>query len=290
MSLAVVMKVLSPKRTPLNWRKSLHFVKESIPFGLFFIGGVVYFQTDTILLSIMKGQAAVGIFQAPMRLMMTLDVLPLLISTAVYPTVCKAYYKARDEAKTILSESIRYLLMLGLPLAIALFFGAKDIIRLLFGVEFGDSALVLQILCLLIPVRFICHMMGTVLSASEKQTSRAVATGISAVLNILLNVLLIPKYSYYGSAAASVLTSFLLLVFYWFSTKNVFSSVSMKKLISLPMGSLALLTGVFYLGRDANLFLVGGGAAVIYLASLFVLKYVSFSDLRAISREFFKSR
>ena len=98
-SLVLIFKVISPPQVfSIDYKFAFKFVKDSIPFGIFILGGMLYFQADTIMLSIMKNQAAVGIYQAPMRLLLMLDIFPSLLSTAMYPTISRTFIRSKNEA------------------------------------------------------------------------------------------------------------------------------------------------------------------------------------------------
>ena len=209
----LLFKILSPQITQFDPKFSWNFIKNSIPFGIFFMGGVIYFQADTIMLSLMIDKTAVGLFQAPMRLIITLEIIPSLLSTAMYPSVCKAYAFSTEEAGNMIIKSFRYMFSLGLPITIGMWLLSKEIIFLVFGNKFLPSVLSLQILSWIIFIRFCAHILGIALTASNKQNIRAWATVLSACVNIGLNFLLIPRYSINGAAFSSVLTNGFLVCF-----------------------------------------------------------------------------
>jgi O-antigen/teichoic acid export membrane protein len=240
-SFYLVSKSHSFKFSKIDLRFSLNFVQHSIPFGIFIIGGMLYFQSDTIMLSVMKSNVAVGIYQAPMRLILVLDILPLLLSTAMYPTVSKIFADSKNEAINFVSKSLKYLFLLAIPISFAICLFSEHIIFIIFGSDFFSSIQVLKILIWIFPIRICCHLLGTTLSAADKQSHRALATGLSAVLNVLLNLLLIPPYNYNGAAFASVITSGFLAMFYHFSIQKEFQVIQLKKVFVFPIVSIIMM-------------------------------------------------
>lgn len=285
-SIVLLFKIISPQIPGFDPNFSWRFLKSSIPFGLFFMGGVIYFQTDTIMLSIMKDQAAVGLYQAPMRLVITFEIIPSLLSTAMYPTICRTYAHSREEAGIMMMRALRYMLFLGLPIAMGITLLSKEIIFLVFGNQFMPSILLLQILSLIIPIRFCGHILGTALSASDNQNTRACATGLSACLNIALNLILIPRYSYNGAAFASVLTSGFLVGFYYYSIKKEFCNVTLRKIVASPAASCAIMGAVVYLIKDINVFGIIAVGIVVYLVCLILFKGINEDDYRMLKTIF----
>lgn len=279
-SIVLLFKIISPQVPGFDPNFSWRFLKRSIPFGLFFMGGVIYFQTDTVMLSVMKDQTAVGLYQAPMRLVITFEIIPSLLSTAMYPTICRTYVHSREEAGIMMMRALRYMLFLGLPIAMGMTFLSKEIIPLVFGDKFMSSVLLLQILSWIIPIRFCGHILGTTLSASDNQNVRAWATGLSAFLNIGLNLILIPQYSYNGAAFASVITSGFLVIFYYYSIKKEFRHIALGKIIASPVASCVIMGAVVYLIRDVNVFGIITVGVVVYLVCLILFKGINGDDYR----------
>lgn len=289
-SIVLLFKIISPQLSNFDPGFSWRFLKRSIPFGLFFMGGVIYFQTDTVMLSIMKDQVAVGLYQAPMRLVTTLEIIPSLLSTAMYPAICRTYVHSREEAGIMMMKALKYMLFLGLPIAMGMTLLSKEIIFLVFGDKFMSSILLLQILSWIIPIRFCGHILGTALSASDNQKIRAWATGLSAFLNIGLNLILIPKYSYNGAAFASVITGGFLVIFYYYSIKKEFRHVALGKILFSPVASCVIMGAVVYLIRDLNVFGIITVGIVVYFVCLILFKGINGDDCRRLKSIFFHEK
>lgn len=289
-SIVLLFKIIFPQMANFDPGFSWRFLKRSIPFGLFFMGGVIYFQTDTIMLSVMKDQTAVGLYQAPMRLVITCEIIPSLLSTAMYPTICRTYAHSREEAGIMMMRMLRYMLFLGLPIAMGMTLLSKEIIPLVFGDKFMPSVLLFQILSWIIPIRFCGHILGTALSASDNQSLRAWATGLSACLNIGLNLILIPHYSYNGAAFASVITSGFLVVFYYYSIKKEFYHIDLGKIVVSPLASCVIMGVVVYLIKDVNVFGIIAVGAVVYIVCLILFKGINGDDCRMLKSIFSNER
>ena len=108
---------------------------------------------------------------------------------------------ASAQSRRLLLRTIPY----GLAVAAALYFGAPLLPRL-FGASFQGSVAALRWLCLLPMLRVLHYAWGTTITASASQWNRTATQFGAAALNLLLNFLLIPRWSWQGAAVASLLT------------------------------------------------------------------------------------
>ena len=278
-SLVLMFKIIPPQVSILDFKFAWQFLKDATPFGIFVLGGMLYFQTDTVMLSILKNQTAVGLYQAPMRLILALDIFPSLLSTAMYPTISRTFINSKDETIAFVARSVKYLLLIGLPIALGMCLFSKHIILLVFGDQFIPSILLLIILSWIFPIRIFCHILGTTLLATNRQNIRALATGLSACLNIVLNLMFIPRYSYNGAAFASVMTSGFLAFFYYFSIRNEFQNTQLKKALVLPIASVLIMGITVHLMKGMNTYTVVITAVVVYLGCLYLFKVIKKDNL-----------
>ena len=107
------------------------------------------------------------------------------------------YWKKYSKEKLIKSYrlAIKYLLIIALPIAIGITLLSNKIILLIYGAEFADSATVLQILIWSLVFTFINSILLRLLIAIDKQKLHTLSTGICAIVNVILNFILIPALS-----------------------------------------------------------------------------------------------
>ena len=127
------------------------------------------------------------------------------IVTAVYPNFAKNQGNY-PWLKTNISKLLLGLLVINGIVAAVLFFGAELIIQILYGPEYSDAVLMLKIssvgylLSSTIRIPF-----GTLLLSMRKVSFNLVVCAISGVLNVILDLLLIPKYGSMGAVFTSVI-------------------------------------------------------------------------------------
>jgi O-antigen/teichoic acid export membrane protein len=263
-SLLLTIKKISLKNLRTDFKFSFYVIKDAIPFSIFILAGMLYFQIDTVMLSVMKDQNAVGIYQAPFRLIMTLDIIPLLLSTAIYPTISKAFIESKDQALTYITKLLIKSLYIGLPIALGMSLFSKQIIILGYGDQFSPSISTFTILAWIFPIRVCCHILGAVLLATNFQNIRALATVLAAFFNVVLNLFLIPYYSYNGAAFASVITSGFLAVFYFCSIQKEMKNTLITRALAFLFISVSLAGMTVYLTKDTNTYTSVISAAIVY--------------------------
>lgn len=198
------------KKQHLNFNIKIDFnfyktaIKNSLPYAVLTLIGLLYFRVDVILLSIFKNNAVTGYYGAAFRFLDAVHFIPLAISTAIFPLMSRLHYNSVGELKNIYFKTTSILFVLSIPITFIFFFGAEFLINLLYGPSFNQSIPVLRILAFTIPFMFL-HVPGShLLFASEQYLNQVLALSIvTVVFNITGNLMLIPKY---GQLAASWVT------------------------------------------------------------------------------------
>ena len=105
------------------------------------------------------------------------------------------------------------------------FFSTPLIIPIIFGNEYLDTSKILRILLFCIPIRFLATSIESPLYTKDLMKWKTGSMGIAAALNIVLNLMLIPSYSYYGAAVATLISEFVVLILYLLVvTKKLFGA------------------------------------------------------------------
>ena len=180
-------------------------LSEGLSFSLSNSSVSVYNDIDKTFLVSLGQTAAAGIYSAAYR---AVDAASAPIY-AVYAAVTPHFFReglrgvrsARTFARTTLARTLPY----SLAAAVALWIAAP-LLPTLFGPSFRGSIAALRWLCLLPILRALHYAWGTAITASASQWNRTAVQFGAAAFNLLLNFLLIPRYSWRGAATASLLT------------------------------------------------------------------------------------
>lgn len=268
LSFLLTYKILQPKKFEVSWWICVKVLRKAAPFGLFTIGGIVYFQIDNVLLYVFRGIEEVGFYQGAMRLVVALEMIPLVLSGAIYPTISRILEESKNGAMAIAQKIIYVVLIIGMPIGITIMMLARPIVLLVFGSNYTAIVPALMIIAWLVPVRFCGHVLGTVLSASGNQKFRTWASWLAIGVNVTMNLMLLPKYGYVGAAVASVFTSVFLVSFYYvllYLRYYKFEVIGIIVRLMLPV--IAMLVFLCF-ADQLNVFLAVGMGLMLYFVML----------------------
>jgi len=255
-------------------------IKISLPLAIVTLFGLIYVKIDTVMLSYMKGDAVVGWYNAAYSLTLGFNPIPLLIMNALLPVLSYSYISSKESLKMAYEKSFKYLFYLSLPLAIGIFMLADGIIFIFYGDEFVNSIVALKILAWDILLKFLYLCSAYILVATNKQKQMTIIVIATALLNIILNLFLIPSYSYIGSGIATLITEFFLLVIYLYI--NALDSIipNIKKFLFQPIIASGVMAYFLWQFPGIQLVLKILIAIFIYFALLIVLKGFSREDFQ----------
>lgn len=190
------------------------FIGYAIPFMLAGIFVKVYSYIDTVLLQHMKGDLEVGLYSVPYKITYAFQFLPMALSAAIYPALSNTWATNKARASWIFDRALLYAILLSLPIALGIAALAPQIILSVYGSEFVQSILPLQISIFGLVFIFLYFPVGALLNATNRQVVNTVCMGITMVTNVILNLFLIPRYGAVGASVAAVATN----AFLWIAT------------------------------------------------------------------------
>jgi O-antigen/teichoic acid export membrane protein len=258
------------------WKEA---IKTSIPFSLSSIFIMIYWRIDTVMLSVMKGDAVVGWYNAAYNLVFAFEPIVFIFMSAVFPVMSKLFVSSTDSLKIAYEKSIKYLLIIGLPISVGMMVLADKIILFIYTDAFTSSIIALQILAWGVLLLFLYRPALYLLGSINKQKQMAFIGGMGAIGNIALNLLLIPKFSYVGAGIATIATESLVVVLYFYYSSKYLYKPPIHKIIIKPLIA-SLVMGIFvYQFKGLNLILVIVFAAVLYFFVLYVIRTFSDEDI-----------
>jgi O-antigen/teichoic acid export membrane protein len=194
---------------PREWLKLL---RPSAPVGLAVMFTMFYYWNGTTLLSRLRGDEAVGNYSAALRLVIGLAFAGFAFSGAVYPLFSRLF--ARDPARSAraLEQSLRYVIMVVLPVAAFGAVFARPLISLLYGGGYAGAAPLLRIL----GWWGVCASLNSLLSnyfiCAGRPGTVAGQTALALGANLVLNFVLIPAMGAVGAAVSIVAAEAMSLV------------------------------------------------------------------------------
>ena len=164
----------------------------------------IYLQLNTVLLGFLKNALAVGYFAAATKVMQMLLTMSACLGSVMMPRASHLIAENKeDEFNRLIQKSYDFTLAIALPMTIGLIFCAPSLITTLCGVKFEHSILPSQIIAPIILMVAISNVFGIqVLFPKGKINIVTLCCGIGAVADLILNLCLIPFFSYIGTSIA----------------------------------------------------------------------------------------
>jgi O-antigen/teichoic acid export membrane protein len=200
-----------------QWSLVKVFLKESLPMGAILLLLTLDNKIDTVMLGLMKGSSAVGIYAVAYRFYDVLILGAAYLMNSLLPVLSRYAnsQKRQGRIKFIYQKSFDVLLTLGLLVAFLAFSSASLLVKLITQerfTEFFGSTIVIRILSLAIFLSYFNHLTGYTIVALGKQRWYFSVASSALVFNALANFFVIPQFSYYGAAIVTVLTEGLVLL------------------------------------------------------------------------------
>jgi len=222
-------------------------IKAALPFGLSTIFITIYYWIDSVMLSVMQGNEVVGWYNAAYRLMLVLSFIPAALLGAIFPIMSRLHKSSQDTLKFAYERSFKYLLILGFPIGVGTTILANRIITMVYGLEYVPSIIALQVLVWSEVFIFLNIVFATLLNSMDKQITVTKQCALGAALNVVLNLLLIPRYSYIGASIATVATECFAFIYLFTQVAKAGYSLANKPVLILVMKVIVagLLMGAF---------------------------------------------
>jgi len=181
-------------------------LRKGFPFALMYSLVYMFFQINTVVLAYVRTDAEVGWFNAPYRILEGLVIIPSAISYGLLPTFSILHMTDREALSDLYRKALKYLFIISLPLAVFVTFESADLVALVFGPGYMRSVPVFKVLIWAAVFMFLSHLASTLLTCIDRQwTVIRIAAGV-LILNILLNVALVPAFGMMGAAWVSLAT------------------------------------------------------------------------------------
>lgn len=251
----------------------------AIPFAATAVLTSIYYSIDMVMLTNMVGNYATGIYNATYKLISVLTLFYGIYTAVIFPVMSK-FYK-NDEKMLLVSyeKSIKYLMLVIIPLAIATMFYSADIIHLIYGNEYEAASSILSILIWTVCLLFISGAGNSLLNASYKEVSVTKIYFIAAVFNVVLNFILIPYLSYIGAAITTVLSDVLIVIIQSYVIYKLDHRPNKKLYIDVMkiiIGSIILGIALYFL--NLNMWVALPVGIIIYFAIIYLLRVFDDDD------------
>ncbi len=238
-SLGLAFSYLKERQSFASWEIDMSVIKkllaQSWPLIISGIAIFIYMRLDQIMIQNILGPTSLGYYSAAVRISEVFYFLPMIITSSLFPAVIYSKINDKTTYEDRLEALFGLLFFISIATALVLYLCSGFLIEKLYGNQYTRSVQSLMILVWANPFVFWGVARTKWAIAENAQMLTMIYIILGAVLNVILNIILIPKYSIEGAAVATIISQAVAAVF-----SNLLSSKS-RYLFFLQMKSLNFL-------------------------------------------------
>lgn len=262
------------------------FVK-GIPFGITVVFTSIYFWIALIILTFISSSTDVGLFSSSQKLLIVLGTIFNFLSNAIFPVMSQLHTTDRAKLAKLYHKLMKYLLVIGLAIAVGTCIYSVDIIEIIYGASFVEAAPSLSILIWAGVFMFLTSGCTTLLGAINKQFTVTKIASIGALVSIVVNSILIMSHSYIGASYATVITEFTMISLMLFTLSRTEYKISPRKavvpVLQIILSNVIMAAVLLYL--NLSFVIAVPVAVIVYVVALFATGTINRED-REIIRDF----
>lgn len=275
---------------------------QALPIGITMVFGFIYYKIDSLMLSFMKGMTDVGIYGTPYKLLEVLQYVPTMLLGAAFPLITR-YAVAKDERlNPAFQKQFDVLTLLAVPIVLGTLILANPIIAFIAGSkghEFTTASTVtiggfsatsvtcLRILIFSVGINFFTALYNYLVVSLGKQKALVYPTIGFAILNVILNLIMIPRISYLGASIATLITELVVM--------TVTFSIS-KRFIKIPLdlshffrivlcGIIMAAVAYIMVQYSVNILIIVAACTLLYAFCVYIFKAIPRDLVREVIRK-----
>lgn len=288
---AIVLAVMALRVTRIRLRPSrarlIRLIRIGAPIGIASLLVIAYARVNQLLVFEIAGAVEAGYFGAVYNVLQQGHIVPISVLTTLAPIIAASWPGDRARTLRVVRQGVELMMIAALGGLAASIVLAEPLVTFVFGEEFAPAAPALPVLAGAFV--FIClgYLTGNLLLVTGLQRRLVLVSVLALIANVVINLLLIPRYGFMGAAWATLFTEVVVIgVSAWFLARAM--QVRRPSLGRLPRITfaaamlLALLAGVSALGAPLGALLAL--ACVAYPVLLIGLRAFEIDEIRALVR------
>jgi len=251
----------------------------ALPFAMLVGFSTLYNKLDVMLIKSFLGYEQTGLYTAAYKFFDLVIFFPAVVSHALYPVFNSLLVrKELAQARGVFEKYLRLMLATALPVGVGGSLLAHKIIEVIAGPDFSASAPVLAIL-VWAPVALFIYIVANSVVISQLTRFAVVITGINVVVNVVGNIILLPRIGIVGAAIMTVISECIQGIFYFYFIRKKIIKFSFFKYAWQPLLASAFMGVVIWFVRDANIIVSVCLGSFVYVFALLVLGFFKKDDL-----------
>lgn len=251
-------------------------LKESSPLFISGLFGSIYSRIDQVLLHQMIGEKQLGYYAAAIKLLEPFNFVPTALLASMSPLFANFFVTSKEKFIKSYTYTFKYLLMFIFPVMCYITLYAQQIVKLLYGVEYLPTASLLRLVIWFLFFNYVGCVHTELMIVSGLQKFIVVFAFIQSIINLGLNLLLIPLYEGIGAGIAYIISSACGIPIGLLLTKE-YVLTFLRKSIKPLFSSLIMCFILIIFGFNLIISILVG--VIIYILCLILIKGIKFEDI-----------
>ena len=257
----------------ISLRRIVSILNAAWPFAITSALGILFTNTDVLIISWMKNASDVGVYSAAIRILQILYIVPIVIQTSTLPILSRLAKKDQDKFRFVLEKTVSIIFFISIPISFGGAILGKEIMGFVFGPAYAVGGLAFSILMLGVSFDYAAGIMGNSVFAYNHQKTLIISSAIGGLSNVILDLLLIPRFGIAGSAIATIVTQILTNSYLWHAMKKLNRFYILNKMSKIiTAGAVMLIITTLFSLLKVNLIINIAISGIIYISIIFILK------------------
>ncbi len=254
----------------------------AVPFALLVGFSTIYNRIDMVLITKLLGYDQTGLYAAAYKFFDFIGFFPSVVSFSLYP-VFTALVANKDfgQLRSMVEKYLRFMIALAFPMAIAGMLLSKQIITLLAGDDFLPAAPVLAVL-VWAPACLFIYIIANALVISQLTKRAVLVTGINVAINVIGNIILLPRIGIMGAAIMTVFSELIQGMYYLYLVRTKIVQFHFWRYIWQPLLASLVMGMVLWYIKDTGLYITVPVGIIVYGLSLFSLQFFEPGDMQLV--------
>jgi O-antigen/teichoic acid export membrane protein len=281
LSMALAIKLLTPRFQP-DRVVLASIATIATPIGLWTVFNIINSRADVFLINYFRSSEELGIYNAAYRLLDLVTVVAVTVATPLVPVLSRKFHANFEATRELCQTIFELTLIILLPAIFLTPHLAQLLVVTLYGEAYYPAAALLHYFSwvfVFLGVGYICMSINTAAGNIHYNWWSGL---IAAILNILLNVTLIPTLGISGAAIAATITAgFMLIVSICFLRVSINQLIPIKRVAQIALSAAIPTLFLYFLGNDHPV-VMSAVALVLYAAVLASLQLLPLEAVRTL--------
>jgi O-antigen/teichoic acid export membrane protein len=278
--IALFLKGFGRPRFKFSLPLCRHIFLQSVPLGISIILIQVIYNVDTVMLGFMRTDAEIGYYNSAYRIILPLIMVGGVYFDAVFPVMSNYYQTSLASLEKLQFNTAKLMGIIALPLAFSGTFLALPIITLLYGPKYSHGVIPFQILIWAVALIYLNMIYARGMWACNRQNKYVKIVFAQALINIVLNFVLIPPFGIIGASVSTVAAE-LVGFFFYYRQFNKIVYVPIHKYLFKPFLASFGMLPILNFFQNVNVPLSLASAFLVYFLILYLIKGITKGDIKS---------